>query len=137
MNVEIWRFHLCGLSVHMVYKGRAMRAPCWRYAPHYRRGDHWPPATNKTVSFISISQFRLAKAAYGGCSLDAHCGGCLHSPFAKNKKERAQRSLLGYSKGIQSSSLTRASKVLSPLLETRSAQKCKHILLIIPQHPAD
>lgn len=60
MNVEIWHFPLCGLSVHMVYKD-AMRALCWRYA-HALQGDHWSPATNKTVSFIFHSQFRLAKS---------------------------------------------------------------------------
>ncbi len=105
---------------------------CWRYAhTHYRRATTGRPQQIKPYRSFSILNSDSLRAAYGGCSLDAHCGGCLHSPFAKNKKERAQRSLLEYSKGIQSSSLTRASRYFSPLLKTRSAQKCKHILLII------
>ena len=62
MNVEIWYFPLCGLSVHMVYKDTQCAPFVGGMHTHYRRGDHWPPATNKTVSFIFHSQFRLAKS---------------------------------------------------------------------------
>ena len=83
MNVEIWHFQLCGLSVHMVYKDAQCAPFVGGMHTHYRRGDHWSPATNKTVSFILHSPFRLAKSRpAGGCSLDAHCGGCIHFQFA-------------------------------------------------------
>ena len=62
MNVEIWHFPLCGLSVHMVYKDAQCAPFVGGMHTHYRRGDHWSPATNKTVSFIFHSQFRLAKS---------------------------------------------------------------------------
>ena len=62
MNVEIWYFPLCGLSVHMVYKDAQCAPFVGGMHTHYRRGDHWSPATNKTVSFIFHSQFRLAKS---------------------------------------------------------------------------
>lgn len=83
MNVEIWHFPLCGLSVHMVYKDAQCAPLVGGMHTHYRRGDHWSPATNKTVSFIFHSPFSI-----------------LHLAYAQNKKERAQRSLLIYSKGI-------------------------------------
>ena len=59
MNVEIWHFPLCGLSVHMVYKDAQCAPFVGGMHMHYRRGDHWPPATNKTVSFIFHSQFSI------------------------------------------------------------------------------
>ena len=62
MNVEIWHFPLCGLSVHMVYKDAQCVPFVGGMHTHYHRGDHWSPATNKTVSFIFHSQFRLAKS---------------------------------------------------------------------------
>ena len=62
INVEIWYFPLCGLSVHMVYKDAQCAPFVGGMHTHYRRGDHGSPATNKTVSFIFHSQFRLAKS---------------------------------------------------------------------------
>ena len=44
------------------------------------------PQQIKPYRSFSILNSDSLRAAYGGFSLDAHCGGCLHSPFAKNKK---------------------------------------------------
>ena len=40
MNVEIWYFPLCGLSVHMVYKDAQCAPFVGGMHTHYRRGDH-------------------------------------------------------------------------------------------------
>lgn len=40
MNVEIWHFPLCGLSVHMVYKDAQCAPFVGGMHTHYRRGDH-------------------------------------------------------------------------------------------------
>ena len=44
MNVEIWHFPLCGLSVNMVYKDAQCAPFVGGMHTHYRRGDHWSPA---------------------------------------------------------------------------------------------
>ena len=38
MNVEIWHFQLCGLSVHMVYKDAQCAPFVGGMHTHYRRG---------------------------------------------------------------------------------------------------
>ena len=133
MNVEIWHFPLCGLSVHMVYKDAQCAPFVGGMHTHYRRGDHWSPATNKTVSFIFHSQFRLAKSRLRRLL----AGRPLRwvSPFSIWHTRKIKRRELSLSPWIQQRDsvfqLDTSLKVLSPLLKTRSAQKCKHILLII------
>ena len=51
------------------------------FATLSRRGAQCAPRQRKIIRFVGEHSDSL-RAAYGGCSLDAHCGGCLHFQFS-------------------------------------------------------
>ena len=61
------------------------KSTCTGYLERYIAVCDVIPSGRKIIRFVGEHSDSL-RAAYGGCSLDAHCGGCLNSPFGIREK---------------------------------------------------